>query len=285
MTAQVPGRVDSYSGEYPEHLYRFESTASYTATLDAVGESEVEQFRKAGYLAVTRALGGEQVQAALDGLRSLLLDPPAGIDLEFESWAVANLNTLDGDARFDAVRKFMWFVQADSRLMAIAQDEALLTVVRRLIGSEDVVLMQDMALLKPPGGGREKPWHQDNAFFNILPGTPTLGVWIALDEATPGNGCMHVISGSHRDGPVPHFKRRDWQICDTDVASERDVVVPLPPGGALFFNGLVHHGTPANRTTTRRRAVQFHFAPRDAVRTTEEARLAVYGREGRGAEC
>ena len=56
-----------------------------------------------------------------------------------------------------------------------------------------------MALLKPPRG-REKPWHQDHAYFNLPLDTPIVGVWIALDEATPENGCMHVIPGSHREG-------------------------------------------------------------------------------------
>lgn len=26
---------------------------------------------------------------------------------------------------------------------------------------------------------------------------------------------MHLIPGSHREGPVIHFKRRDRQFCDT----------------------------------------------------------------------
>ena len=51
------------------------------------------------------------------------------------------------------------------------------------------------------GGGREKPWHQDKAFFEIDVTSPVVGVWIALDEATPDNGCMHVIPGSHLEGP------------------------------------------------------------------------------------
>ena len=32
-----------------------------------------------------------------------------------------------------------------------------------------------MALLKPPGGGREKPWHQDKAYFNLTLDTPVVG--------------------------------------------------------------------------------------------------------------
>jgi len=37
------------------------------------------------------------------------------------------------------------------------------------------------------------------------------------------------------------------------------VVVPLSPGGVLFLSGLLHHGTPPNRSASRRRALQFHY--------------------------
>ena len=93
-------------------------------------------------------------------------------------------------------------------------------------------MSQDMALIKPPFVGSEKPWHQDQAYFNIPLGQTVVGVWIALDEAVPENGCMYIIPGSHTEGPVIHFKRRDWQICDTEVASDHAIAVPLKPGGA-----------------------------------------------------
>ena len=277
-------RIDLNGGVYADSLYRFDTFAPVVPGLDAVGDAEVGRYLDDGYLAVVPALTPAQVDEALAGLRAILLDP-RDADVEFEGWAADRLEDLDAEQRFDAIRKFMWFVDYDERLKRLTEDERLLAVVRRLAGDDDVVMLQDMALLKPPGGGREKPWHQDNAFFNLDPDTPTVGVWIALDEATCENGCMHVISGSHREGPAPHFKRRDWQICDDDVQSARDVVIPLPPGGALFFNGLVHHGTPANRTDTRRRAVQFHYVPRSAVQVTEDEHLAVFGSEGRGATC
>ena len=123
----------------------------------------------------------------------------------------------------------------------------------------------------------------------VLPAQPVLphrrGVWIALDEATYENGCMHVIPGSHNEGPIPHVRRRDWQICDSHVARARDVVVPLAPGSALFFDGLLHHGTPENRTATRRRALQFHYLRPDAITTSDAERLLTFGPEGADAEC
>ena len=150
-------------------------------------------------------------------------------------------------------------VEYEDRI-ALAQHPQMIAVLARLIGATPE-LFQDQALLKPPLIGREKPWHQDNAYFNLPPETAVVGVWIALDEATPENGCMYVIPGWHRAGPVVHFKRRDWQICDTDVAADAAWTVPLKPGGCLIFHGLLHHGTPPSRSPQRRRALQFHYKP------------------------
>ena len=106
----------------------------------------------------------------------------------------------------------------------------------------------------------------------------------ALDEATAENGCMHVIPGSHKT-PTVHFKRRDWQICDTDVAADRDVMVPLKPGGCLFWHGLTHHGTPANLSDKGRRALQLHYKPEYHEDITTQERMEIYGSEGKDVEC
>ena len=273
---------DGHGGHYPSDLYTACRPAEMIEDLAAVDDRAIARFRADGYLAVRHGLPRPQVGEAIAGLARVVGDPGA-VNIQFESWADPEAD--DIDARLDGVRRLMRFVGTDPRIDAVAEDPNVLATVRRLLGTDDIRMIQDMALLKPPGGGREKPWHQDKAFFNLDLEAPVVGVWIALDEATADNGCMHVARGSHRDGPMPHFNRRDWQLCDTDVRRGDDVVVPLPPGGMLIFDGYLHHGTPANRTTTRRRALQFHYAPADIADISTEQRLDVFGLEGRGAEC
>ena len=97
---------------------------------------------------------------------------------------------------------------------------------------------------------------------------------------------MHVLpTPLAQMAPRPHFSRRDWQICDSEVEGRACVAVPLAPGGALLFSTLLPHGTPTNTSATQRLAVQFHFVGRGAPRTDDAARLAVYGGEGRGVQC
>jgi phytanoyl-CoA hydroxylase len=271
--------------EYPPELYRYSALAQGVDGFDAVADKEIELFHEQGYLVVQDAFTPDEVGSALEGLLDLVEGRnPEFRGIQFEAKARDALAALPLERKQDAVRKFWHFIDYDARLKALSEHPKLMAVLSRLIGGVPE-LFQDMALFKPPLIGREKPWHQDHAYFNMPLGTTIVGVWIALDEATLENGCMQVIPGSHLKGPVVHFKRRDWQICDSHVAAGSSVAVPLEPGGCLLFHGLLHHGTPANWSPKRRRAVQFHYKPSAVGWTTEEERLSIFGSEGKDVAC
>lgn len=272
--------------EYDHRLYRPEALIEPISGLDAFGPAYIEQFRDIGFVSVADAYTTEEVQAAIDGLTTFMVgETPAGVELQFESAARGKVEELTPVERLDYVRKLMWFHRHDPRIYALANKPELLNVVREILGAEPE-MFQDMALLKPPGIGREKPWHQDHAYFNLPEGTPVVGVWIALDEATVENGCMFFLPGGHHEGPIPHFNRRDWQICDADLLARKgQVAAPLPVGGALIFDGLVPHGTPTNRSNTRRRALQFHYVAQGTPRIPQEERMRIFGSEGRDVTC
>lgn len=271
-------------GYFPE-LYAHHEIDRGVETLDAITDADIERFHRQGYLPVQKAFTDVQTAELLEGLMDLVSGKnPEFNGVQFENSYRDSLHTLSREEKLDAVRKLMHFIGYDPRLTALAENPALLDVIGRIIG-EKPALFAHQAILKPPRVGREKPWHQDHAYFNLPLGTQIVSVWISLDEATPENGCMRVIPGTHLKGPVVHFKRRDWQICDTHVVRDRVVAVPLKPGGCLFWHGMLHHGTPANTTARRRRAIQLHYYPASAEKTTSEARLAVFGSEGKDVTC
>jgi phytanoyl-CoA hydroxylase len=284
MSAPV---FDSDSGGGEEIMYLFDAMAVVGGVrgFAAVGETEVAQFHDLGCLVIEDAFSPQEVDDAQQAIVELIDGQREGFrGLQFEASARELLPTLSAEAKQDHVRKLSAFVEYDGRLKALAEHPQLIALLDRLMG-EPPELFQDIALLKPPLVGREKPWHQDNAFFNLPPETTVIGVWIALDEALIENGCMHVIPGSQNEGPVIHWKRRDWQICDTDVQTARVVAVPLRPGSLLFFHGLLHHGTPPSRSPRRRRAVQYHYKPASVERISGEEHRAIFGSEGKDVEC
>ena len=274
--------------EYPEHLFSFDNIASGIEGLASFTEDHVRYYRETGFLAINNFFTEAEIATALAGLMDLIdgKNPAVGsVLVQYEASTRDHLSTSSVEERRDMVRKLQDFVDHEPRLRAIADHAQLRETVGRLLGTTAPELYSNQAMLKPRGIGREKPWHQDHAFFDLPLGTPIIGCWIALDEATPENGCMHVKPGTHKEGPVVHFERRDWQICDEHLDLTRDVMAPLKPGGILFFNGLTHHGTPANRTAERRRALQLHYIPAGTPRTSEEDRMSVFGSAAKDLTC
>lgn len=272
--------------DYPQDLYRYGGLAAGVDGFAKVDAAALAHFQEQGYLVVHNAFSAAEVQATLAALLYLISgEHPTFKGVMYEKKAKGvPVDTMTAEERQDYVRKFMWFVDYDQRLKEMAENPAMQALLTQLLGDAPA-LFQDMALIKPPRIGREKPWHQDHAYFDLPLGTPVVGVWIALDEATTDNGCMIIYPGSHKMGPVVHFSRRDWQICDTYDRFYSARAVPLKPGGALFFHSLLHHGTPANSSPKRRRAVQFHYAPRSAQKSSQEDRLAIFGSEGKDVTC
>jgi alkylhydroperoxidase family enzyme len=198
-------------------------------------------------------------------------------------------------------RKLMGFVGYEPAIDAIVSNVVLWTIVARLLDCsadtttstmDKVQLFQDMALLKPAGGGREKPWHQDKAYFDLSLESRVVGCWMAVDEATLDNGCLRMARGGHLQGPRPHFAVRDYQLCDTEaLATKHDIVaIPLPPGALVLFDGLIPHGTPTNTSPNPRRALQFHWYNADGAVLVGEnephiGRAHVFGGASQGLSC
>ena len=273
---------------YDPRLYAPVAEVEPIGSLAELGPSQIEQYRALGFISIARVLDAERIKTVIASLLRLADELPEGIQVQFESAADHNVKDLPIEHRQDYIRKYMAFVRHDSVLNDLAFDPEILKVMESLNPAKppEVELFQDMALFKPPGIGREKPWHQDHAYFNVPEGTPVIGIWIALDDATLENGCMVFRPGGHLNGPVPHFNRRDWQICDSDIlAGGGTVAAPLPAGGALIFDGLTPHGTPSNRSGHRRRAIQFHYIPKGTPRTTTEDRMRLFGEEGKDVSC
>lgn len=269
---------------HPRELYTATQIAPRLDGLDAIDEKAFQQYQEQGYIAVENAFTPDEVEIARSAIFDLVAGRVPGFNgVEFEADAEGRLASLSLDERMDHVRKCMGFVAYEARLAALSRHPKLMPILHRLVGPE-IKLFQDMALLKPPGG-REKPWHQDNAYFDIPLDTPVVGVWIALDPVDVANGCMHILAGGHKQGPRLHWKRRDWQLCDAEMLNRPCTAVPLQAGGCLIFSGMMPHGTPYNATKLRRRALQYHYSPANVQKIPKEVRLAAFGSEGKNVAC
>jgi hypothetical protein len=280
---------------------------------EQLSPEQAARFRTDGYLAFSGVLNAPELQQARIALRELTQRlakgspeeityvPPktggkgngAGAWFQFKGrscfmqlepgYDPAGQSLDDIDLK---VRKYMHFTGEHPGLKCpVGPGHRMRSIVDGLIG-QNPILFQEMALVKPPLIGSEKPWHQDNAYFSVAPLNSIIGVWIALDDATVENGCMHVIPGGHQVGALRHFHGSDCEIVKGRLDTSKAVAVPVPAGGALFFYGLLPHETPANRSPHRRRALQFHFRAADSKIVDEEAYDGIFAEaDGTPASC
>jgi phytanoyl-CoA hydroxylase len=281
-----PYEFDNEVRPHAPELYEFSSIAAPLDGLDAVGETQIAQYREQGFLAIEGVFNAAEVDAARKGL----LDLVAGKRSDFKIIQFVNevrdvVDTLSLEEKMKRIRKLGTFTEYEPRLKSMAEHPPLIALLTRILGKTPE-MFQSMALIKPPGG-REKPWHQDHAYFDFPLETKIVGVWIALEEANVENGCMRVMPGWHRRGPLTHFQLRDWQICDDEMSDlqPQRVAVPLKAGGCLLFDSFLPHGTPTNDTAQGREAVQFHYLPAGTQKCQTEERLAVFGSEGKDVSC
>lgn len=258
-------------------------STSMVSSLTQLTPEEIQAYQQDGFITRQDLLTSRQIESVKEALRDLvarygpdreLADLKAGEGTG--NYAGARIMKKDSSFMFQLekgqepavddpaamelqVRKFMNFEdEAYIFREILALGGPIQTIVSELIDDE-AILYQNQALIKPPKIGSTKPWHQDNAYFSVKPLESVCGVWIAIDEATVKNGCMHMLKGQHKVGALRHEHKRDCEINVRKLDLSTLTPVPLRPGGALFFSGMIPHETPPNRSGHRRRALQFHF--------------------------
>jgi len=271
----------------------------------------IARYREDGYLAFLNALTPEEVKAASDGINELVRKYAFNETLTEHVWGKGQYSDkikngrgmlfksrtsdfhfqVEGnyearpdrlDELADNIRKFQSYTNELPIYDYIANKHPKLRALIGAVLGEDYRPYSSMALCKPAGGGAEKPWHQDLAYFSVNRFDGVAGVWIALDPAIVANGCMHVIPGGHIKGPRQHgWTRVDCELTTDEINPADAVPIELPPGGLMIFDGLLPHETPANQSNLRRRALQFHYqSAATQVAPREEYQKKFAGAEG-----
>lgn len=143
---------------------------------------------------------------------------------------------------------------------------------RRLSGVRHVRIYHDHAMVKPGQESKETNWHQDAPYWPMDP-VGSFSAWIAVDDVTVDNGCLHFVPGSHKFGRLEPIQlgvegesivakmRAGGHIVSEPVAMEMEA------GGVTFHHGCTFHYAGANRTDRPRRAFAIIYIP-DTVRFT-----------------
>ena len=129
-----------------------------------------------------------------------------------------------------------------SRLLV---DERLTGVAADLLGSQNVQLHHNKLFIKPPEKGSPFPMHQDYPYFPHQRQT-MLAAIIHFDDAPLAKGCVRVVLGSHRRGPIAHNPEGGFHLPFDQYPLESSVPCEAKAGDMLFFNYLTIHGSGVN---------------------------------------
>lgn len=222
-------------------------------------DSMIRQYRERGFLAIPDLLDA----AELGRLRDAADQAEA---------AMGTARVSGGDGHGAAERES--FVQRINQcrvspgIAAVVRHPAIGRLASRLEGVAGMRLYLDQSL-------RKRPWdsptafHVDNPFWAFT-SSQACSLWIALDGATIGNGCLWYLPGTHR-GAVHGRNAGTGGRLDAIFDSHAEwrgleaVPIELPPGGAVVHNGYTCHGAGPNLTPRPRRAIIGAYMPIGAV--------------------
>ena len=242
--------------------FRVMKNTAPAASSHKLTAEQIAHFHRDGYVVIRSLIDPDTVDFAMKTIDDFITENPDKVLYEDEALKGRKPAELTVEERIFAVRGIHQQVYKDERFLKLASYPPLLSALTSVLG-QDIKVLQDMALIKPPRIGSEKPPHQDAAYFEIEPHDQAVGTWWALDRATPENGCMYVWPETHRLPVVEHTKIENTfhLVLPPELLDEsRKIALPMDSGDVLLFASRVFHFTPPNLSDHRRRSLQIHYA-------------------------
>jgi ectoine hydroxylase-related dioxygenase (phytanoyl-CoA dioxygenase family) len=245
--------------------------------VEVLTQEEFDRFHADGYLRFRRVISDKQIvrmRAALDRVIAEELEreddqgrPPEfryGHDRKGQDPAASGRKPR-------SIHQFVNIWKVCPEYQETIHNPLITGAIRDLMEAPRLRLWHDQVISKPPGDNEKFAFHHD-FYFWPLDRPRMITCWLALDDATVENGCMHVIPGSHRDprfqpaggdlsadihlSPKPlgpgepgslYHEVRTWDV-------DRAKPVELKAGECMFHHCLNYHMTPKNVSDRPRRA-------------------------------
>jgi len=172
-------------------------------------------------------------------------------------------------ARYGAGDLDMMHVR-DPRLREFLLSDEILDLVEPLVGP-DIGLWASHFISKEPRTGKTTPWHEDSAYWegriSTMAGICT--VWLAIDQATPANGSMGVLHGTHTNGfsgydtedAENNFAGFERRIKPELIDEAKTVYFTLEPNECSLHEARIIHGAKANSSENRRAGYTMRYFP------------------------
>ncbi len=261
-TGDEPTAAARHNARLPWHP-AMELTASSTlpsllptrrdAPLQILSQEQADELDLRGFTVVEDAFDADQIEPLRDEIDPLEQEYVAR--LETEGPPQPRSNTSANQITFTS-----GLAERSALARSFCGSPFFQQVCHDVLNCDDVRLYHEQAVYKKPCPGRVFPYHQDNGYMFIKP-LQYLTCWVALNDATPENGCPWFIPGLFRRGPLRHEfddGNGGWTI--SGLRSDDAVCVPVRAGSVALFWSLTPHMTGANTTDGVRKAYICQYA-------------------------
>jgi phosphonate degradation associated HDIG domain protein len=238
--AKDPGRACPPLEHYLELCAQHLRAMAAQRAADTLAKS---QFDRDGFLHVDGAVSG----AALDALRAWITElasrpeTPGRWMQYFEP----------GPAGQRQLCRVECFLDEHPGLDALLRRSELARMVDVLMGEPAVIFKEKLNLKLPGGAGFAA--HQDAPAFTTFGQTYHITLMLAVDDATPENGCLELVPARHLDGTLPTAP--DGTIDPAFAQTLPWESRPARAGDALLFGSYLPHRSGPNRSQSSRRAL------------------------------
>ena len=124
-------------------------------------------------------------------------------------------------------------------------DPRIIDIAAAVMETPNVQLHHNKLFIKPPAKGSPFPMHQDHPYFPHENHSMIAAI-IHFDDAPEEKGCVRVVPGSHKQGPIKHESDRGFYLPFDQYPLESSVSCEAEAGDVLFFNYLTIHGSGVN---------------------------------------
>lgn len=124
-------------------------------------------------------------------------------------------------------------------------DPRLTDVAAAIMQTPNVQLHHNKLFIKPPAKGSPFPMHQDYPYFPHANHSMIAAI-IHFDAAPLEKGCVRVVPGSHKQGPVEHEADRGFYLPFDRYPLDSAMPCEAEAGDVLFFSYLTIHGSGVN---------------------------------------
>ncbi|HEY8456119.1 MAG TPA: phytanoyl-CoA dioxygenase family protein [Actinopolymorphaceae bacterium] len=212
----------------------------------------VDAYEESGYVLVKGLLSKSEAAEYREECHALVERLNRDVD---PTWGSARELTMGQQTMLRHCHDVQFYSAAFSKLII---DPRFTDIAAALMKTPNVQLHHTKMFVKPPEKGSPFPMHQDYPYFPHAKHSVAAAIF-HFDDAPLAKGCVRVVPGSHKNGPIEHESEGGFHLPFEKWPLESSVPCEAEAGDVLFFSYLTVHGSGINTTSEPRTTVLVQF--------------------------